>query len=155
MRFHKVEVDDEVFQFVKVHAEPLVDDFNSALKRLLPLSSDFQTQKKAQISIKEQPSGSENYLSSLPMHIPHALKQILDVVRLVRNGAYNRTTATQYVARRYNIFPQTVLDKYCRQLNLTASEFDGLLEKPDLNELRKILKEKFPDHAQIIEEILN
>ena len=35
MGFHKVEVDDEVFQYVKGHAEPLVDTFNSVLRRLL------------------------------------------------------------------------------------------------------------------------
>lgn len=39
MTTHQVEVDDEVFAFVKSHAEPLVDNFNSSLRRLLPLTA--------------------------------------------------------------------------------------------------------------------
>ena len=38
MNYHHVEVDDEVFRYVQDKAEPLVDDFNSAIKRLLGLS---------------------------------------------------------------------------------------------------------------------
>ena len=39
MRYHQVEVDSDVFKYVKEHAEPLVDTFNSTLRRLLPLSN--------------------------------------------------------------------------------------------------------------------
>lgn len=152
MGFHKVEVDDDVYQFVKAHAEPLVDTFNSALRRLLPLSG-IQNQKDRAFE-KEPRSGTSATLPSVPQHLPQALRHILEVVRLVRGGAYTRTMATQYVARQYNIFPQTVLDKYCRQLDLTASQFDRLLEEPGLIELRKRLKTKFSVHAQEIDKVL-
>jgi hypothetical protein len=152
MRFHQVEVDDDIFQFVKAHAEPLVDTFNSALRRLLPLSGAGVA--KHQVPEKEASSERTAGFPFVPQHLPQALRHILEVVRLVRGGAYTRTTATQYVARQYKVFPQTVLDKYCRQLNLTAAHFDRLLEEPDLSELRKKLKTKFPTHAQAIDEVL-
>jgi hypothetical protein len=152
MGFHQVQVDDDVFQFVKAHAEPLVDTFNSALRRLLPLSGS-QNQKD-QTFEKETPSGTSATLPSVPQHLPQALRHILEVIRLVRGGAYTRTEATQYVARQYKVFPQTVLDKYCRQLSLTASQFDRLLEEPGLVELSKRLKTKFSGHAHAIDEVL-
>ena len=153
MRFHRVEVDDDVFQFVKTHAEPLVDTFNSALRRLLPLSNaqEQKNQTSGQITFTPDPAGATR--PNLE-HFPQALQHILEVVRLVRNGAYKRTTATQYVARKFNVFPQTVLDKYCRQLNLTAAQFDKLLEEPGLEELRKILKTKFSGYINAIDETL-
>lgn len=153
MRLHQVEVDDEVFQFVQKHAEPLVDTFNSAIRRLLPLS-EGQIQKN-QLAEHDTPrSNSTGTLTAIPRNIPQALQHILEVVRLVRGGSYTRTTATQYVARQYKIFPQTVLDKYCRQLNLTAAQFDRLLEEPGLGELKNILKAKFVNYAQIIDEVV-
>jgi len=41
-----VEIDDEVFEYVQNHAEPLVDDFNSALKKLLGLVIQQSNLKK-------------------------------------------------------------------------------------------------------------
>jgi succinate dehydrogenase flavin-adding protein (antitoxin of CptAB toxin-antitoxin module) len=153
MHFHQVEVDDEVYQFVKKHAEPLVDSFNSTLKRLLPLA-DIQV-KKTHADGQETPiTKASSTIAPLPKHIPQELRHIIEVVLLVRGGAYSRTLATRYVAKRYNVFPQTVLDKYCRQLNLTTNQFDKLLEESDLRELREILKSKFKNHAQVVDEVL-
>lgn len=153
MRFHQVEVDDDIFQFVKAHAEPLVDTFNSALRRLL-LISGGQSKKEEALETQAPSSANTAGLRAMPQHLPQALRHVLEVVRLVCGGAYTRTTATQYVARQYKVFPQTVLDKYCRQLSLTAAQFDRLLEEPGLSELRKKLKTKFPMHTQTIDEVL-
>lgn len=153
MRFHQVEVDDAVFQFVKANAEPLVDSFNSALRRLLPLPDNQRTPAQSTES-GSFPSHSEKSGASNPQHFPQALQQILEVVRLVRSGSYTRPAATQYIARQFNVFPQTVLDKYCRQLNLTANEFDRLLEEPGLPKLREKLKNKFSNYANELDEIL-
>lgn len=152
MRFHQVEVDDEIFQLVKSHAEPLVDTFNSALKRLLPLS-EIRANKNSIIE-KESSAGGTAGFSRLPEHLPQALQHILEVVRLARSGSYTRTSATQFVARQHNVFPQTVLDKYCRQLGLTAAQFDRLLEEPGLRELKNRLKSKFSVHTNEIDEVL-
>jgi negative regulator of replication initiation len=153
MRYLKVDVDEEVFQFVKGHAEPLVDTFNSALRRLLPLS-----EAKGKILPASGTEESKQTMQSeypiIPKHTPAALSQILEVVHLVRRGAYTRPMATSRVARHRNIAPQSVLDKYCRQLNLRADQFDRLLAQADLVELRKLLKSKFPRHSEAIDDIL-
>lgn len=149
MRMHQVEVDDEVFSFVKGHAEPLVDTFNSALRRLLPLGESGTRQRSPSPKPAHPSNGGVN-LSSLPNGTPQALRQILEVVQLVRGGAYTRTAATQYVARQHRVFPQTVLDKYCRQLGLTAGQFDRLLEQEKLSDLQQLLRSKFPEHAEVI-----
>lgn len=153
MRTHQVEVDEEVFSFVKGHAEPLVDSFNSALRRLL-LPGAAKAQGRAQAP-KPRPINGDGALPSLPSGTPQALRQILEVAHLVRGGAYTRTAATQFVAKQHGVFPQTVLDKYCRQLQLTANQFDRLLEAKDATELRKILKSKFTEHAEAIDGALS
>jgi hypothetical protein len=90
----------------------------------------------------------------MPRSTPAALSQILEVVHLVRGGSYTRTMATQHVAKHRNITPQAVLDKYCRQLNLRADHFDRLLAQPHFEELKKILKSRFPQNSEAIDNIL-
>lgn len=152
MRMHQVEVDDEVFTLVKAYAEPLEDTFNSALRRLLPLGKSKGVSASAMSS---KPSGkTSTSIPSFPTGTPQALQQILAVTKLVRGGAYSRTGATQFVAKQLNVAPQTVLDKYCRQLQLTAGEFDRLLDEDSLADLGKILKSKFPGHSEVIDDVI-
>ncbi len=153
MRMHQVEVDDEVFSFVKAHAEPLTDTFSSALRRLLPLGGPDRPNRAAP-NPHAPPANGGSLIPSMPRGAPKALREILEVMRLVFGGAYTRTAATQFVAKQHGIFPQTVLDKYCRQLQLTASQFDGLLEQKGLVDLRRILRSKFPAHTEVIEDVL-
>jgi negative regulator of replication initiation len=153
MRYHQVEVDSEVFSYVKKHAEPLEDTFNSALRRLLPLSNlkaqASQVNGKEDIKLKAQ-----SEFPTIPSQTPAALSQVLEVVHLVRHGAYTRQMATNRVAKLRNITPQAVLDKYCRQLNLRTDDFDRLLAQTGMDELRKKLKTKFKRHSEIIDQIL-
>jgi hypothetical protein len=151
-RTHNVEVDDEVFRLVQDNAEPLVDTFNSALRRLLPLKGHIEQARTA--PVKATGSSGTDSMPSFPRGMPEALSQTIEVVQLVRSGTYTRTAATQFVAKRHGLFPQTVLDKYCRQLRKTASEFDRMLEEEDLGELRAVLREKFPTHADAINSML-
>lgn len=153
MRYHQVEVDSEVFGFVKKHAEPLVDTFNSALRRLLPLSK-LKTCVSEVNDTEDTKLKSHSELPDIPSQTPAALSQVLEVVHLVRRGAYNRQMATNRVAKLRNITPQAVLDKYCRQLNLRADGFDRLLAQGDLGELREILKTKFQRYGKVIDQIL-
>lgn len=150
MRMHEVEVDDEVFSFVKEHAEPLVDDFNSALRRLLPIGG---TEIRNRAASKANAPPSHSLVPSLPPGTPMALRQILEVIALVRGGAYARTDATRFVAKQHGVKPQTVIDKYTRQLGGTAGRFDRLLEQ-DAGELRQILISKFPSYGSTIEEVV-
>jgi len=152
MEFHKVEVDDDVFQYVKRNAEPLIDTFNSTLRRLL-LAPNQKSDKPKQKVVS--PFQASELLPNLPGQTPQALRHILEVAYLVHGGAYDRRSATQFVAKQHNVFFQTVLDKYCRQLNMKAREFDRLLEQPELTDLKRILKSKFPDYKQLIDETLS
>lgn len=145
MRTHQVEVDDEIFAFVKSHSEPLVDTFNSSLRRLLPLTS---TQPDKRPSTPAASTGGAP--PTFPGGTPKALRQIVEVSLLVRSGSYTRPSATQIVAKRHGVAPQTVLDKYARQLALTAHQFDRLLEEPSLEELRQLLQSKFASHSDVI-----
>lgn len=151
MRFHQVEVDEEVFSFVKGQAEPLVDTFNSTLRRLLPLEAPKIHSHAQSAKVSRTNAGG---VPSLPSGTPQALRQILGVAHLVRGGAYTRTAATQFVAKQHGVFPQTVLDKYCRQLQLTANQFDRLLEQQNFADLRKLLKSKFPAYAEVVDAAL-
>ena len=153
MRMRQVDVDDEVFSFVQAHAVPLIDTFNSSIRRLLPLGR-LDGQERVISNTNTIPTNVDSLISSLPTGTPAALRQILEVIRLVCGGAYTRTAATQFVAKQHGVFPQTVLDKYCRQLQLTASEFDRLLEQEGLVGLREALKSKFPAHIEVINDVL-
>ena len=92
---------------------------------------------------------------SLPREVPQALRQILEVAYLVSRHGESRTDATRAVAQSHRVAPQTVLDKYCRQLGLTASEFDRLLDDASLIELRRRLQKKFDQHSNLIDDVLS
>lgn len=145
MRTHQVEVDDEVFAFVKSHAEPLVDTFNTSLRRLLPLSAGKAPQRQPVRSSAD--IGTPAFAGGTPQ----ALRQIVEVARLVIGGAYSRQSATHAVAKRHGVAPQTVSDKYGRQLGLTASQFDRLLDAAGHDELKQLLRSKFPGHQEAID----
>ena len=72
----------------------------------------------------------------------------------MRRQGETRKDATRDVASMHNVAPQTVLDKYCRQLTLTANEFDRLLEQSGVGDLREKLFQRFPEYKDTIEEIL-
>ncbi len=152
MRTHSVEVDDEVFSLVKAHAEPLVDTFNTALRRLLPVGSPVQATPN--LAGETESRTRSVPLAPIPDHAPQALRQILEVAQLARTGGCSRIRATEMVADKHGVFTQTVLDKYCRQLGLTASRFDQLLGQEDLADLRGILKSKFRTYAETIDAAL-
>lgn len=149
MRMHTIEVDEEVFAYLKSKAEPLVDDANKVLRRLL---------------LKDRPDGTQSPMTSItgghdgspliPTGTPMALREVLEVVQNIRNSGSTRRDATRYVAGRLNITIQSVLDKYTRQLGLTASQFDRLLERGNAGELKSLLKQKFLAHGEVIDSIL-
>ncbi len=150
MRVHQIDVDDEVMAYLKSKAEPLIDTANSVLRREL-LGRLHRLSERRPVG---QPGVG---LSSLPdisrpvFGLPQALRQILAVVQLTRNGARTRPEATATVAKQFGVETQTVLDKYCRQLGLTALAFDRLLDQAGLTDLRALLKRKFPEHCDLID----
>jgi hypothetical protein len=149
MSRHTIEIDDDLFQLLKKHAEPFSDTPNSVLRKLLlPLGQMPLTRNS------ENDSGGNAVLPVIPKGTPEALRQVLEVSYLVRRGTRSRTDATRYVAGLRGVAPQTVLDKYCRQLGLTAPEFDRLLDQSGATELKRLLLGKFPTYRALISGIL-
>src|SRR5215469_1283876 len=151
MPMHNVEVDDEVFAFVQTHAEPLVDTFNSALRRILASGKPTIGEGR---TVPTTSSGAGGQAYQFPPGTPQALFQILEVVRLVHSGTDTRTGATKQVANKLRVFPQTILDKYTRQLGLAAAEFDRLLTPEGCQELRSLLHSKFRGHVDAVDQVL-
>lgn len=149
MTWHSVKVDDDVFAKVQTSAEPLIDDFNSALRRLLDLEDDPNSRRKSRSL-----AGGSASLPQFPPRTPEALRQILSVIHLVRRGGLERPYATRAVAASLGVFPQTVLDKYTRQLGISAALFDELLVAAPPNELTDRLIRVFPGHRGEIESML-
>jgi hypothetical protein len=76
----------------------------------------------------------------LPDGTPKALAQILEVLYEIKKLGLTRTQATSIVAQRRRTAPQTIIDKYCRQLNKRAYEIDRLLQEKDLREFKLLLE---------------
>jgi len=148
MRFYKVDVDEEVFRCVQKFAVPLVDSFNTALRKALKLGGP---------QVRGGKNGSDaeaaDIRGGLPAGMPEALRQILEVVQLVRKG-WRREDASRSVAVSHSVAVQTVNDKYGRQLGLTAAEFEELLGDSERERLEALLKKRFPEYERIIEERL-
>jgi len=146
---HQIKIDDEVYAYLKSKGEAFVDTPNDVLRREL-----LQERMRGTGTMKL--SGTENNESTkFPSGTPKALEHILQIVNLVRKWNYLRTDATHRVATVARVAYQTIVDQYSRQLHLRASQFDRLLEQPDLKELRAILKEKFNGHQAVVDEFLN
>lgn len=139
MPMHKIEIDDEVFSYLENEAKPFVDTTPNAVLRRVLLGNNSTSGL-----------GSTQLIPDLPPGTPKSLKQILQVVYLMRANNYNRSEATNAVARHHRVATQTVIDKYTRQLRLTASDFDGLLAAPDPSVIRDYLNTKFTGYESLI-----
>ncbi|MEX2162851.1 MAG: hypothetical protein WD823_01230 [Sulfuricaulis sp.] len=147
MRMHRIEVDDEIFHYLKGKAEPFVDTPNTVLRK------ELLGDKSGSIRISVVRNNGLD-LPIMPTGMPIALRQILEVVHIVRKEGLSRQEATHNVANKYRVAPPTVIDKYCRQLNLTAHAFDRLLTQPGLADLRALLNKKFNEHHAMIKRYL-
>ena len=143
----KIEIDNEVWNFLKNHAEPFEDTPNTVLRRLL-LNNNMKPNGSilSTISSIEEPK--------FPNDIPMALQQILEVAFLVICKDLTRSEATNKIAKKRGIAPQTVIDKYCRQLDKKAYEIDRLLEH-NIDEFKLILQNTFSIHKSFINNFFN
>ena len=87
---------------------------------------------------EQRKSSSLGRFPDLPSGIPTALQHTLEVIYLVKQKGIPRPEATKIVANRHDVAPQTVLDKYCRQLNKKAYEIDRLLEDSNLKNFQNL-----------------
>jgi hypothetical protein len=141
---HTVEIDDEVYEYLRRKAEPFVDKSPNDVMRRELLGG--RPGRKAAFAGSDR-AGNRPALGDAPL----ALLQVLDVVELARRDRVSRTDATKMVARDRDIAWQTVQDKYGRQLGLSTAEFDVLLCESDLASLRALLCRRFPRHTEVIE----
>ena len=139
---HKIEVDEDVWNLMKKHAEPFEDSPNSVLRRLL-LVNDYKSIHPRNVS------NINDELPIFPSGVPLALQQILEVAFVVKKLYYTRSDATNLVAKKRGIAPQTVIDKYCRQLNKKAFEIDNLLYQ-NFDEFKALVENNFINHRDII-----
>jgi len=138
MKFHTIRIDEDVLDYLKGHAIPYEDkEPNDTLRRLL-------------LNTKPADHGRAQNQPGVQSYLPHALQEILEVYKLVRNGM-DRISATHIVARQRKIAYQTVVDKYARQLEKRTDEIDRLMRTEMANDFRAILKNKFPRHAHEID----
>lgn len=141
MKMYPIEVDENVWHYLQKHAEPFIDSPNSVLRRLL-------------LGASAQPVEEEGAPDIPPITVegtPKSLSQILEVIYEIEINGYSRTEATNRVAENRGTAPQTVTDKYCRQLGQKAHEIDQLLTEPGYGQFKELLKRKFSRHEQIID----
>jgi hypothetical protein len=82
---------------------------------------------------------------------PQKLAQILEVAELVFKGQ-QLNEAFKSVAKQHGVHESTVRDKCTRQLNINTNQFRKLIQ--DKNRLTAFLREKYPQHENIINEKL-
>jgi hypothetical protein len=142
MKRYTIEIDQKIWHFLQQNAEPFVDSPNSVLNRIL---FDSGMQKSEVVApLFAIPSVSIEGL-------PKSLSQILEVVYEMEVNGYTRIQATNRVAKKRGTAPQTITDKYCRQLGKRAHEIDELLTESGYNGFRELLTSKFDGHQGIID----
>ncbi len=153
MKMYRIEVDEDVYKFLKKHAEAFVDkDENSVLRKLLLGKKVLPAKKEAEFRVNGKYSGN---FPDLPAGIPDGLGYILEMVYLLKKEITNsRIEAAKMVAERHNIKYSTVAEKYARQLDLSADDIDRMLDDIEYIELRNVLKAKFPKYNGVIKNIL-
>ena len=141
MQQYSIEIDYEVWHHLQSHAEPFVDTPNSVLKRLLFGGQAPTAESPAALSI---PAVSIQGL-------PKSLAQILEVVYEMEVNGYSRTQATNRVAKKRGTAPQTITDKYCRQLGKKAHQIDELLADRGYAGFKDLLVSKYSEHRGIVD----
>jgi hypothetical protein len=157
MPTHQIEIDEDVHSFLMARAEELLQERKTPFVDTTPngiLRRELFSDAQPHFSTAADTARATNDTPQFPIGTPAALQQILEVVHVVRGGRHTRTEATNAVARSRKVTPQAVLDKYTRQLGLTASEFDHLLAEERLSGLRALLHKKFKGHIATIETVL-
>jgi 23S rRNA maturation-related 3'-5' exoribonuclease YhaM len=141
MKMYTIEIDEKIWGFLQKHAEPFIDTPNSVLNQIL-----FDASKK---------TDEQECVSVTPevkiQGAPKSLSQILEVIYEMEVNGYSRTEATNRVAQKRGTAPQTITDKYCRQIGKKAHEIDQLLSETGYKEFKALLKEKFVAHQQVID----
>lgn len=134
---HTIKIDDKVWKYLKKYAEPLEDTPNSVISRLL-----FGGTKNNSVA---------EFANINIQGVPKALSQIFEVLYEMECRGLSRIEATHCVAEKRGTTPQTIIDKYCRQLNKRAHQIDALFSEPGYTGFKALLKDKYSQHGNIID----
>ena len=140
---HTIEIDDEVMAALQSKAVPFVDTPNSVLRRELLRASEARPGRIPTPEAHTREMKAHLARVALPFGAPVALVHTLEVVAYMRRAGIDRTRATVFVARQHGVARETVADKYCRQLGLTAAQLDRMLAEPTLAQLTSRLCAKY------------
>lgn len=153
MAMHNIEVDDDVMGYLRGKAEPFVDSPNDVLRREL---LGKVASRPGRVPESKSPPKAERRSADfgVPIGMPEALRQTLEVVSCMRQLGVERTTATRLVAKRHGVARETVADKYCRQLGLTAYQLDRMLAESNLEQLSARLRTNFASFSSEIRTFL-
>jgi hypothetical protein len=141
MKKYSIEIDEKVWKFLQKNAEPFIDTPNSVLNHIL-----FGASKES-----DAQEGAAAVPSVSIKGTPKSLSQILEVIYEIEVNGCSRTEATNRVAQKRGTAPQTITDKYCRQIGKKAHEIDQLLSESGYSQFKALLKSKFNNHAQVID----
>ncbi len=141
VRMYPIEIDEKMWHFLQQNAEPFVDTPNSVLNRIL-----FGADGK-----KDDAAALYTIPSVNIEGLPKSLSQILEVVYEMEVNGYSRIEATNRVAKKRGTAPQTITDKYCRQLGKRAHEIDELLTEPGYHSFKDLLTSKFSGHSGLVD----
>jgi hypothetical protein len=141
----KIEIDADVYTFLRSRVRNFNETPNSVLRRELGL--DVAREPRAKEPIDQVAKG-------IPVTAPAALVQVVEVVSMVRRDGMDRVTATLRLAERLGVARETVSDKYGRQLGLSTQEFDALVNENHLSGLIELLVNKFPRYESSISDAL-
>ena len=133
MKMYSIEIDEKIWRFLQKNAEPFIDTPNSVLNKVLFGASK---DSDAQEGVPAVPSVSIK-------GTPKSLSQILEVLYEIEVNGCSRTEATNRVAQKRGTAPQTITDKYCRQIGKKAHEIDHLLSESGYHQFKELLKSKF------------
>lgn len=137
MMMRSIQIDDKVWNYLKKFAEPLEDTPNSVISRLL----FGGTKNKSGI----------DFANINIQGVPKALSQIFEVLYEMECKGLSRIEATHCVAEKRGTTPQTIIDKYCRQLNKRAHQIDALFSEPSYTGFKALLQNKYTQHSNVID----
>lgn len=135
-------------------AHDLKVDLDEAVREKLRLNGERYPVSRSKGSAEKYSRIAQNPRATvsraMSLELPDGLRQVLEVVELVRTRHRERVTAVAEVARRHHVEPPTVADACTRRLNMNTARFDALVAEPGLSGLELLLRSKFRGHEAAI-----
>jgi hypothetical protein len=120
----------------KVGKEVHIHEFQPLLEEKIEIGKEIEAQKIWEKATRK---------------VPQKLIQVLEVAELIFKGE-QLNKAFKKVAAQHGVHESTIRDKCTRQLNINTEQFKMLIR--DKNNFIMFLKEKYPQHTMLINQIL-